>query len=137
MDISRESTTTKNVKAILPLRNTSVITVLHATLKSDVTKDPVSTTKINQAFAIEQLREDGDVMTYFVADSAGSKKDWIDVLEGILQEKSVKKSSKNLKEVSVVPIDVNTPMLLRSKSSTSQISVTSSLFDDTHQETAD
>ena len=92
----------------------------------------VSTT--NQAFAIEQFREDGDVMTYFVADSVSSKKEWINVLESILKAKSVRKSSKNLKEVSVVPIDVNTPRLLRSKSTASSKSVTS---DDTHQETAD
>ena len=92
---------------------------------------PVS--KTNQAFAIEQFREDGDIMTYFVADSVSGKKEWINVLESILQAKSVRKSSKNLKEVSVVPIDVNTPMLLQSKSTSSK-SVTS---DDTHQETAD
>ena len=73
---------------------------------------PISTDKINQAFAIEQFREDGDIMTYFVTDSAGSKKDWTSVLENILQEKSVKKSGKNLKEVSVIPMDINTPMLL-------------------------
>ena len=133
MDISRESSTT-NVKAILPLRNPSIITVLHATLKSDTTT-PVS--KINEAFAIEQFREDGDIMTYFVADSVSSKKDWIGVLESVLQEKSVKKSSKNLKEVSVVPIDVNTPMLLRSKSTTSSKSQFSVTSDDTHQETTD
>ena len=133
MDISRESSTT-NVKAILPLRNPSIITVLHATLKSNTTT-PVS--KINEAFAIEQFREDGDIMTYFVVDSVSSKKDWIDVLESVLQEKSVKKSSKNLKEVSVVPIDVNTPMLLRSKSTTSSKSQFSVTSDDTHQETTD
>lgn len=119
----------KNVKAILPLHNPTIITVLHATLKSGMT--PVS--KTNQTFAIEQFREDGDIMTYFVADSVSGKKEWIDVLESILQAKSIRKSSKNLKEVSVVPIDVNTPMLLRSKSTTSSKSVTP---DNTHQETA-
>ena len=139
MDISRESTTTKNVKAILPLCNSSIITVLHSTLQADTTA-PVSTTKINQAFAIEQFREDGNVATYFVADSVGSKKDWISTIESILQEKSIMKSSKNLKEVSVVPVTVNTPMLLRSRSTSSskpQLSVTSGSFDDAHPETAD
>lgn len=114
MDISRESTK-KNVKAILPLCNVSIVTVLHPTLKKGTTA-PVSTTKYNQAFAIEQYREDGNIMTYFVADSASSKNDWIKTIESILQENSLKKSSKNLKEVSVVPIDINTPMLLQSKS---------------------
>ena len=73
---------------------------------------PISTNKINQAFAIEQFREDDDIMTYFVADSAGSKKEWTGALESILQEKSVRKSGKNLKEVSVVPMDIDIPMLL-------------------------
>ena len=133
MDISRESTK-KSVKAILPLCNTSIITVLHSTLKKD-TSAPVSTTKISQAFAIEQFREDGNIMTYFVADNANSKKEWIRVLESVLQEKCIKKNVKNLKEVSVVPIDViNTPMLLRSKSASSNKSHLSSLFD---QETKD
>lgn len=125
MDISRESA--KNTaKAILPLRNTSIITVLHSTLKSN-TAAPVSTAKINQTFAIEQFREDGDIFTYFVADTASGKQDWIEALENVLQEQLVRKGSKDLKEVSVVPI--HTPMLLRSKStssSKSQSSVTSS-----------
>ena len=87
-------------------------------LNNDATA-PVSVNKYNQAFAIEQYREDGNIMTYFVANSAGSKNDWIKTIENILQEKSIKKSSKNLKEVSVVPIDINTPMLSRSKSTSS------------------
>ena len=119
MDIGRESAK-NNAKAILPLCNAGIITVLHSTLKSD-TKAPVSTTKISQAFAVEQFREDGDIVTYFVADNANSKKEWIMVLESVLQEKTTRKASKNLKEVSVVPIDVNTPMLLRSKSSSSSL----------------
>jgi len=77
-------------------------------------------------------------MTYFVADSAGSKKEWTGVLESILQEKSVRKSGKNLKEVSVVPMDIDTPMLLRSsKSSISNRSLTSSSSDETRQETTE
>ena len=98
---------------------------------------PISTNKINQAFAIEQFREDGDIMTYFVTDSAGSRKDWTSVLESILQEKSIKKSGKNLKEVSVVPMDINIPMLLRSKSSMSNKSLTSNPSNDTCQETTE
>ena len=117
MDISRESTK-KNAKAILPLHNPSIVTVLHPTLKSDTTA-PVSTTNINQAFAIEQFREDGDIVTYFVADNPSSKKEWIKALEGVLQDKSAKKNSKNLKEASAVPKDASTPMLLRSRSASS------------------
>ena len=117
MDIIKESTN-KNVKAILPLCNASIVTVLHPTLNNDTTA-PVSVNKYNQAFAIEQYREDGNIMTYFVANSAGSKNDWIKTIENILQEKSIKKSSKNLKEVSIVPIDINTPMLSQSKSTSS------------------
>ena len=109
MDISRELAK-KNAKVILLLCNPSIITVLHSTLKSD-TAAPVSTTKINHAFAIKQFREDSDIVTYFVADTASSKKDWVKVLESALKEKP-RKNSKNLKEVSIVTIDVNTPMLL-------------------------
>ena len=59
------------------------------------------------------------------------------VLESILQEKSVQKTGKNLKEVSVVPMDIDIPMLLRSKSSMSNKSLTSNSSDDTHQETTE
>ena len=138
MDINREATT-KTVKALLPLHNPSIVTILHSTLKSDM-EAPISTNKINQAFSIEQFRQDGDIMTYFVADSAGSKKEWTGALESILQEKSVRKSGKNLKEVSVVPMDIDIPMLLRSsKSSISNKSLTlnSNLSDETSQETTE
>lgn len=117
MDISRESTK-KNAKAILPLHNPSIVTVLHPTLKGD-SAAPVSTTNINQAFAMEQFREDGDIVTYFVADNPGSKKEWIKTLEGVLQDKSTSKSSKNVKEASAVPKDAITPMSLRSRSASS------------------
>ena len=77
------------------------------------------------------------IMTYSVADSADSKKESTGVLESILQEKSVQKTGKNLKEVSVVPMDIDTPILLRSKSSMSNKSLTSNSSDDTHQETTE
>ena len=111
MDINRESTK-KNAKAILPLHNPSIITVLHSTLKGGAAA-PISTTNINRAFAIEQFREDGDIVTYFVADNSSSKKEWITALEIVLQDKSSKKNSKDLKEES------STPMLLRSRAASS------------------
>ena len=86
MDISRESTK-KNAKAILPLHNPSIITVLYSTLKGGAAA-PVSTTNINSAFAIEQFRENGNIVFYFVADNSSSKKEWITALEVILQDKS-------------------------------------------------
>ena len=107
MDISRESIK-KNAKAILPLHNPSIITVLHSTLKGGAAV-PVSTTNINRAFAIEQFREDGDIVTYFVADNCSSKKEWITALEVILQDKTWRKNSKDHKEESVVPIDASSP----------------------------
>ena len=114
MDISRESTK-KNAKAILPLHNPSIITVLHSTLKGSVAV-PVSTTNINRAFALEQFREDGDIVTYFVADNSSSKKEWITALEIVLLDKSSRKNSKDHKEELV---DASTPMLLRSRAASS------------------
>ena len=53
-------------------------------------------------------------MTCFITDSAGRKKEWTGAMESILQEKFVKKTGKNLKEILM---DIDTPMLLYSKSS--------------------
>ena len=96
--------TTKNMKALLLLYCPSVITVLHSTLKTDV-EAPISTNKINHGVVIEQFREDGNIMTYFVTDSAGNKQEWAGLLESILQEKSLNKSGKYLKEVSKCQIN--------------------------------
>ena len=136
MDINREATM-KTVKALLPLHNPSIIAVLHSTLKSDM-EAPISTNKINQAFAIEQFREDGNIMTYFVYNRLCWQLEKMDRCAGEHStRKIIKKTGKNLKEVSVIPMDIDTPMLLRSKSSMSNKSLTSSSSDDTHQETTE
>ena len=53
---------------------------LHSTLKGGAAA-PVSTTNINRAFAIEQFREDSDIVSYFVIDNSRSKKEWMKPLE--------------------------------------------------------
>ncbi len=93
--------TSRNVKAILPLCNPSIITVLHATLKRNTTTPSFNS---KEAFAIEQLGHNNDIMTYFEVDPTSNKKDWIGVLENVLQEISVKKSKKYLKEVRMTPM---------------------------------
>ena len=57
--------------------------MLHSTLKGSAAA-PFSTANINQAFAIEQFREDGEIIAYFVADNSNSKKEWIKALEVVL-----------------------------------------------------
>jgi len=70
--------------------HTSIVTVLHPMLKND-TAAPVSANKYNQTFAIEQYREDGNIMTYFVANSAGNKNNWIKTIENILYTRKIHK----------------------------------------------
>ena len=106
MNISRKATM-RTMKALLPLHNPSIITKLHSTLRSEMHMEAlICTNKINQAFPIEQFREDSDINTYFAS------KDWNGVLESMHPaRKSVKKRGKILKEISVILMDINTPML--------------------------
>ncbi|XP_065891841.1 citron Rho-interacting kinase-like isoform X2 [Dysidea avara] len=133
MDIGDDSTR-QTVKAILLLKDASIATVLHTSVKKALGLT-VPSNKHSLLFALQQYSDGGENMTYFVPESAEAKKEWISVLESVLEDKTVKKqaNSKNLKEVAVVPIGLATP-LMRTRSATSKqshSSTTSSLLDDT------
>lgn len=130
MEIGDDSTR-QTVKAILLLKDASIATVLHSKVKK-AAGITLPSNKHSLLFAIQQFTDSGENITYFVPESAEVKKEWLSVLESVLQEKIAKKqaSGKNLKEVAVVPIDIGTP-LLRTRSKQSRSSATSSLFDDT------
>jgi len=132
MDIGDDSTR-QMVKAILLLKDASIATVLHSSVKKAIGLT-LPSNKYSLLFALQQYSDSGETMTYFVPESANAKKEWISVLESVLEDKTVKKqtSSKNLKEVAVVPIDLGaSQMRTRSTSKQSHNSTTSSLFDDT------
>jgi len=132
MDIGDDSTR-QTVKAILLLKDASIATVLHSSVKKAIGL-ALPSNKYGLLFAIQQYTDSGETMTYFVPESANAKKEWIGVLESVLEDKTVKKqsSSKNLKEVAVVPIDLSASQTrTRSMSKQSHSSTTSGLFDDT------
>ena len=79
VNISRKATM-RTVKALLPLHNPSIIIELHSTLRGEMHMEAlICTNKINQAFPIEQFREDSYVYQYLIFVS----KDWNGVLESM------------------------------------------------------